>query len=300
MSVAATGLMVLGCKSDPSDPEIASPPRAIGLSTFALQSPSFDCDGFLKLTEQHQQINLSVLAGTFGDETTCLERIAKTGKLNLVQVHLVNETCQRPGGVCYEPVEVFQGLPILYEQLITLGPDFPDSGWLYQRIELLVLDTVMMLDALQVDNCLISPGLESNLSHFAMDLLMIFVRQVSRNRCALVFNPVDDIGPNFEADLYEHHRGSLPTSSAVPIPRVCSNDGTHIRHSNSFTEGYPRNMSIEEAARFVERSEDCEVTFLWAADISNCIIDDDNLEFPTFRNCPPLSRFTDIAELAKP
>ena len=308
LSVLASVLILSSCGEVDEPLGGDNPPeeelRAVGLSAFALHSPRFDCNRYLSAVSELQEIHLTTLAGSFGRAYGCLGRISMTGKLKSWQVHLVNETCfEGRSDNCYEPQEIFRGSREKYAELINAGPNSAEAGWLYDRIHNLLADVVSAVNELGIETCYISPGLESNLPKESMDVLMRFVRSVVDHQletpCKLVFNPVNDIGPNDEADLYEHHRGSFPTMAVnrPAFPVICNNDGTHIEHG-TFVQ-YPRVMSLADAESFLRDSTRCEVTYLWAADVSNCIEDYSNIEVPYLRSCPKLVNVRNLLELLK-
>lgn len=265
----------VGCVDVDKDLGGHSSPPPVGIATFAILSENFKCDSFIAATRHIPEIHLAVLMQSFGQNMGCLGLVSMTGRLKSVQFHLVNEVCIRNDN-CFESREIFSGTPQEYEQLVLDG-----EGWLIQRIHKQARLVTEAVDYLQIDNCYVSPGLESNLPPEVMDVLISRVKPLLPKKCLIVFNPVDDVGPASLADLYEHHAGEFPATTPECI---ANNDGTHILVGNSVN--YPRNMSLDRAKSMLDRSNSCRLRFLWSASYSNCIGLSREFVYPHNRDCP--------------
>lgn len=255
-------------------PEIVVTPKKVGLNLFGIRNPSFDCDNLISQVNALPKIYASLLLTSFGESNACLGRLSMRGRLESLQFHLEDETCKR-GQRC-NPDYVLADVSIQeYEELV-----FNQTGWLFDKVRERVFQIEAIINDLEINDCYISLGLESNLSKDAAGVLARFIRSVAPERCELVWNPVSNVGPIPEAKYYEHHSGSVPTSSANCI---ASNDGTHIERYLGIN--YPRRMNLEQAAEFLERSE-CEVTYLWSLDTSNGLTDYHSFMFPNERQFP--------------
>ena len=69
-------------------------------ATFAVQHSNYDCDALISLIKSVENFNYSWLYKTFdnvsdGKNVSCIKKLNSLPQTKMMQVHLINETCQR-------------------------------------------------------------------------------------------------------------------------------------------------------------------------------------------------------------
>lgn len=70
-----------------------------GQAYYAIQNKTFPCNKILSIFKESKEIKLSFLWNTFGEDTSCIERVLNTNedKPRSVFIHFSNECCRRNG-----------------------------------------------------------------------------------------------------------------------------------------------------------------------------------------------------------
>lgn len=258
-----------GLPPEPPKPDVEVTEAAklhpkVGFSAFAIQSESWDCDGFLAAIDRIEEWHIAMLWRTFGENNSCLDRVLASPKLKSLQIHLINEPCHRrdPGtrGACNSHEFLFgisrgdwewrlkQNDPNLINQFQDYA--FTVANYLDEKLRNGV-------------ECFISPALESNLDDStAIQNLVDATRLVFPN-CKVVWNPVNGLAIE-NADFRETHSNSGP----IPSPCVKNLDGQDISFDQR-PSGANNQMHESGIFDYFERTRNCEMSLLWTVE-SNC------------------------------
>ena len=224
-----------------------------------------------------KSLRKSILWNTFGTDTKCLEEYLNDDRLKLLEIHLINEVCQRNNNC--GPYEFLYGIDKKsYESKL----EEKDPA-LFQKVKNYIMRPSELIDRkLKAHTaCFISPGLESNLSKSAMRNLISIIKPAFQ-KCRFVWNPVDsnsDATP-IRNTVYESH-GSAP---ALTPPCIANLDGEDI-HFEERPSALQNKIDASALARYFDRNQDCNAAFLWVAEFngieSEKFIDPrERLEFP--------------------
>lgn len=217
----------------------------IDLSPYAIMNDTFDCERFFSETES-KPFAISFLWGSFGDNTTCLEKVFKEKKLKLFEIHSMNHWCLRDG-VCDKDRELYDGTPFRFEQLL-----INREGWLMQRIIKRLEEIRRFLDANPTDaQCFISSGLETQLPAMVNDRIINAITAILP-QCKTVYNPIFQTSEKGLADYIEIHGETSP----MEAPCIANTDGIE------FDE-------IDQEI-FFEFNKHCDAQFRWNKR-DNCI-----------------------------
>lgn len=261
----------------------------VGLAPFAIAHRRFQCKKFLQAVDQLDYLHIAWLYHTFGKKYGCLRTLMHDPRLETLETNLINEPGHRNRRL--EKHEFLYGIssPQKYDRLLKSRN---------KKLRKKFFKYVAPLQKLLADNlqphtqCLINPGLESNVSDRAGKVLVEWTREAFPN-CRIVWNPLKAAPGRREkakADLIEGH-GHTPN---VKAPCLTNLDGTDIsfpqRKSNAeknYTIGHKNwiNSGASLQQHLEAYANRCEVAFLWVAEF-NCI--DPNLRPGGFE--PPLKR----------
>lgn len=207
----------------------------LGAAYYGIQHPSWPCRRSLQILDRgpvNQRV--SMFWGSFGPSETCLRRwLDKPGK-KMLEIHLVNECCIRNGNCAHYEFGYGHTIKSYEAAVLKWGRGFDKRmrAWAKKPAQLVA-------DFRGPDfTCLISPGLESNLSAAAMEK-MIRKLKPQFPGCKFVSHAKHVKGAAFA----EYH-----TRMAAP-PCILSND-----------DGlYPPN----DMSKWIETGRECRAMFLW-------------------------------------
>ncbi len=209
-------------------------------------NPRFPCDRYIHIVEAADAPALSVVWGTFGDDTTCpatfLDYFAD--RPHLLQIHLTNETCRRNSNQCFEG-ELFGDVTVPQFNRRLQNYDLPT----YAQIDSRIRDILTFVEKSKNENTtlVLSLGLEDNytlpaylsLRAYALTLWPYFVSR----------NPVGGhAGSHVPGDILERHSRRSRFSSPLCI---ANEDGN--------------NQSFSDSLAFIHRYAGCLGTFIWRA-----------------------------------
>lgn len=255
----------------------------VGRAPFALAASNFQCSAFLKSIRKLPVWHIAFLYNTFGTNYRCYKKLIRQskGRLATVEVNLINEPGHRNRRL--GSYEFLHGIssPKAYEKLL-----ISENAKLRQKFAKYVKPLKAQLALLPPNTqCLINPGLESNVSEKAGRVLIQWTREEFPN-CRTVWNPLDASfrkqGSMAGADLLEGH-GVTP-----PLEKACifNLDGTDIsfpsRKSRLPEGGYVEagNSLQQVIATYAQK---CEIVFLWTVE-DNCNYDTRFVD-PRRRDC---------------
>lgn len=275
---------LFGCGSEAQDERSQhEPSKNYGVSVFAITHETFPCSQFIEAMEQLPEWRVATLWNTFGDWKECLELTLRHKKTKAIQVHLVNEVCQR-NDRCEEREFLFGTTPERYQEILKreLYPqimaihDYQTSvkNWLLPRLQ-------------PQTECYISPGLESNLHDAeAIASLLSLTKSIWGERCVVVWNPINSTYKNLAADYFETH-GAQATSEA---PCIRNLDGVDI----DYPSGSSDTIHPDAVPGWLARGSACALNLIWSRE-SNCL-NKDTWEPPTKRTCSA-SRWPELVSL---
>lgn len=252
----------------------------VGRGVFSLTSPSFNCTEFLSSVRRLPVLHIAALYNTFGNDFRCWDKLAADPRLQTIELNLINEPGHRNKRLGkYEFLHGI-GTPSNYDKLLRKR-DPKLKAKFVQYVQLAKQKIEALPPRVQ---CLINPGLESNVSAKAGEVLMEWTREQFPG-CRTVWNPLSASSRKTKlikgADLIEGHGSNPPLTKAC----IANLDGTDITFperisplgENSIESGRPL---MQYVATYANR---CEVVFLWTVE-DNCNFTTKFID-PRVRNC---------------
>jgi len=226
-----------------------------GVGYYAMLHKDWPCKNSLSILPQNPHI--SVLWNTFGKDTKCLSQFLSRAGGKTLQIHTVNEVCQR-NKRCGD-----------YEFLSNLSvSDYNNklikrNEKLLNRLRKYHLEILSFLDRnLTPDTqCIISPGLESNLSYPAARVLIDEATKMFSPRCQISWNPLR--GGPIPNTIHELH-GENPRLSP---PCIANLDGVDIDFKGR-PAILPQSIWQDDLKFFIKDYSKCVSPFLWIAEFN--------------------------------
>lgn len=231
--------------------------RSGGLAIYSAMDNRFPCArieaGFRGLREKR----LAVLWNTFGRSFRCLNYWARDSRPKYLEVHLLNEVCQR-NRRCGN-YEFLYGVSVRrLKKLIAFNdmafaralPKYaaPVFNWFNEHPNV---------------TCRISIGLESNLSYDEYLALYHMLLPTFPTHCTLVWNPVIPRA-RIVNSIYERHGNK----AALQESCIANLDGQDIRLKTRSVIFPDNAISIKEAKAFLKSFNQCETKFLWVPEFN--------------------------------
>lgn len=232
-----------------------------GLGAYAAMHPNWPCDVMMLGFEGVPEIRLSVLWNTFGNNFSCLRQFASDPRPKYLEVHLINEVCQR-NKRCGP-----------YEILYKLSVDEYKNKLNSKDVALIskIKNNVSPIADFFKDNpsvqCSISAGLESNLPSKTYQILVSQIKPLFPERCSWVWSPVGQnaYGANPIKDMVYEGHGDEPEK--VKKPCIVNLDGVDI-HMKSRPAILPQYVDVTALPRFLASFASCDGAFLWIAEFN--------------------------------
>lgn len=275
---AVASLVVLIPQTATPQPYVSN----VGRGVFSLMSPSFNCDAFISSVRRLPVLHIAALYNTFGNDFRCWDRLAADIRLQTVELNLINEPGHRNRRLGKYEFLYGVGTPSQYDKLLRDR----DPKLKAKFVEYVQLAKQKIESLPKHVQCLINPGLESNVSAKAGQVLMEWTREQFPS-CRTVWNPLKAQAKLIKgADLVEGHGPNPPLTKAC----IANLDGTDISFpqrisplgENSVESGRPL---MQYVATYANR---CEVVFLWTVE-DNCNFKTGFID-PRARNCKPASK----------
>lgn len=245
--------------------------NSFGRAPYAIQNSHYDCDALIEsLKLSTKDIHYSWLYNTFNntesDGLDCVKKLNSLPNTKLMEVHLVNEVCQRNNNC--GPYEVLHGVSKkrLRRALKT------KKGEIYTKLENYIKNSAEQILPTLNNNisCFISPSLESNLDKQSAESLLSLTKKYYGERCELVWNPVGNnkFGKNpIPGTIHELH-GNNPK---LQSPCIANLDGKDISLPSRKSFNKLGAISSQQAREFIKNYSHCEAAFLWIAE-DNCLL----------------------------
>lgn len=212
-----------------------------GLSAFAAMNEKFPCDRYLAIVNQSERPAMSVLWGTFGFDSRCVEAFTHSNahRPHLVQVHISNETCRR-NRVCGAG-ELMGHLNVKKYNKALQFPQYDVIKALVERVE--EIKTFTKWVGTPNTTWVLDTGLEDNYTTGAYNIVEFVVRRhwdglISRN-------PLKGKVRGGADYLEKHGNGA----SFGGQPCVANEDGTK--------------NSLSRSRVFLKKYAGCFATYLW-------------------------------------
>ena len=232
-----------------------------GLGAYAAMHPKWPCAVMMQGFKGAPEIRLSVLWNTFGNNFHCIRQFAADPRPKYLQVHLINEVCQR-NKRC-GPYELLADLTVdEYKNKLN-----SKDAALISKIKNNVLPVAEFFHANSSIQCSISAGLESNLPSKAYRYLVDELKPLFPQRCTWVWSPVGrnayGSGP-ISGMIYEGH-GDEP--KGIKAPCIVNLDGVDIE-LKSRPAILPLKVDVTALPRFLASFASCEAAFFWIAEFN--------------------------------
>jgi hypothetical protein len=262
----------------------------VGRAPFSLTSPTFNCRAFLNSVKTLPVLHIAVLYNTFGNDFKCWDRLVKDKRLQTIELNLINEPGHRNKRLGNYEFLHNLGSPANYDKLLR-----NNNPKLKAKFVKYVSLAKRKINELPPNvQCLINPGLESNVSDAAGKVLIDWTKEQFPN-CRTVWNPLNGFNEAARrrtgADLVEGH-GILP-----PLQRPClvNLDGADIDFPTRPTY-MPKGSFIESGRPLMNYistyANKCEIVFLWVVE-DNCNFKSSFID-PRKRNCRGAGKAFDL------
>lgn len=243
----------------------------VGYAAFNLTSNNFNCTGLKSSFRGLNEIHISFLYNTFGNNFTCLKSLLEDPKLKTLQVHLINEPGHRNKRLQSYEFLYDEGTPKDYNAKISRRDSALKQKYFNYLSPLIeILNMSIRADV----ELLISPGLESNLTDESGKILIEWTREIFPS-ARIVWNPLKSSSSSLSVstgDLLEQH-GLFPILKA---PCIFNLDGSDISYPNrpalgepQYKEGQSKNWIQSGSPMFQlheEMANRCEYVFVWSAE----------------------------------
>lgn len=231
----------------------------VGRAPYALQSETFDCQGFLNSLNGVENLHIAFVWNTFGLNNDCLLSLINDPRLKSLEIHLMNECCHRRGDCPPHEFLARISTPAEYNKLL-----LAHDPLLTMQLQEYMAPIRQFLDAnlKPGTKCYISPGLESNISSQAMGWLNQITGDMFPN-CALVQSGGG--APN--NTNYDEGHGSNPSLNP---PCFANLDGTDVDFPGRPSITPDNDIAYRNLYKYIKKyATKCEVVFLWSQD-DNC------------------------------
>jgi hypothetical protein len=243
-----------------------------------MMSDDWDCQLQQKTDSPLAELRIATLWNTFGTNTECLKTYFADSRLKAIEIHLINEVCQRRG-TCGN-YEFLYGMSMAeYNRALRIrDPEFLKRVNNYFKAPA----SFIAANLRPGTDCYVSPGLESNLDLSAARVLIQQARESFPN-CKIVWNPVNGskAAKPISGTVFEQHH---PDASLSP-PCIANLDGFDIGYP-SRSPILPQNVPSTRLTEVAETFRLCDLNFLWIAEY-NGISDFRRLPDPRVRTAFP-------------
>ena len=232
--------------------------KNVGLAPYAMLSEHWPCKLQQESTQSSEAYSFAVVWNTFGTSTSCLEQYLESGKLRALEIHLVNEVCQRNNNC--GPYEFLYKIPVqtYNRKLKAKKPAFLAK---VKKYFMSAADFVARKVPESV-TCYISVGLESNLTKEAAQVL-VQIAEPLFPACKVVWNP-NGANPHatpMKGTVFELHHSNEP----LPAPCIANLDGEDISFPSRPALISP-SIDASKLPVIAKRFESCDENFLWIAE----------------------------------
>jgi len=230
----------------------------LGYAPYGMMSDRWNCALQRNADIELSELRIAVLWNTFGMNTSCIKEYLADPRLKAIEIHLINEVCQRRG-TCGN-YEFLYGVSIT-EYRNALRRKDPD---LLARIKnyFKVPAELLAANLRPGTSCYISPGLESNVDLVAAEVLQQQAKEIFPN-CRIVWNPVNNsvAAKPIPGTVFEQHN----PEASLPSPCITNLDGYDISYPSRGAI-LPQNIPSTYLPEIAKRFRSCDINFLWIAE----------------------------------
>jgi hypothetical protein len=255
----------------------------MGRAPYAIQNTSYDCNGLTTSVTEKGNFKYSWLYNTFnnsgGDGLQCVKKLNSLPNTVFMEVHLINEVCQRNNNC--GPYEILHGLSL---KDLRKGLKTKNFSLITKLEAYIKKSSEEILPTLNERiTCAISPSLESNLDQESAKVLLDLTRKYYAPRCKLVSNPVNNnkFGTKPIPDTIHELHGNKPKLKA---PCIANLDGIDIALSSRKSFHKLGAITEQEAKKYLKNYSHCEAAFLWIAE-DNCLAPGNFIDPRERKNC---------------
>lgn len=232
----------------------------LGTGDYAMLSPRWPCQTARESESNLPVLRKAVLWNTFGNDTTCLSQYLIDPRFQTLELHLINEPCQR-NRKCGD-YEFLYGMSVSeYDQRLThKDPALLERLKSYAEVPAKFLNQNLKSHT----TCFISPGLESNLSMPAAKVLIDTITPLFP-QCKIVWNPagINRRAKPIPGTYFELHGSNVD----LKAPCIADLDGEDISFPTRRAI-LPNYISSLKIPAYIEQFSECEANFLWIAEFN--------------------------------
>lgn len=231
-----------------------------GVAYYAIQHKDWPCDRSLRALSEMKKPAISFLWHSFGDNTKCLEKFIEDNRPKQLEIHLINEVCQR-NHRCGPYEFLSQISSSEYERRLSQrDPKLIEAIKSYAKAP---SDFVRRNQG--KFECFVSPGLESNLSDRAALILNSVIKPLFPG-CKIVRNPagINKSRGVAGAEILEVH-GPRPGLKPPCIANLDGNDVSFARRPALLSAGSITERGLTD---YLDRMSKCDTAYIWTAEMN--------------------------------
>jgi hypothetical protein len=227
------------------------------------------------------------------DGLQCVRKLNSLPNTIFMEVHLINEVCQRnnncgPYELLHEVSlkDLRKGLKTKNSILITKLEAY------IKKSSEEILPTLNERIA-----CTISPSLESNLDQESAKILLNLTKKYYGSRCKLAWNPVGNnkFGTKPIPDTIHELHGNQPKLKA---PCIANLDGKDITLSSRKSFHKLGAITTNDAKKYLKNYSHCEAAFIWIAE-DNCLQAGNFIDPRERKNCTSKTQQLELQAIFK-
>lgn len=258
-----------------------------GLATFAIMNKDWPCSETIRAFEGVPEIRIAVLFNSFGNDWSCLSKIAEDPRPKFFEFHLINEPCHK-NNRCFNYEFLYKTTLAQYKSKVRNA----DSAFI-SKLQSYAMPVKQFLDANPSVACGISPMLESRLSTGDFERMRSYLMPIFGHRCAWIWNPLDTkkYSSLYLKDFLLEGHGAEPDI----VPHCIANfDGLDIDlASRPNKNGWP----VKLIPQYLNIYSNCHAAFLWINEFNG--IGSSFVDPRKRKNWPKRSHFTELNKLLR-
>ena len=230
-----------------------------GLAPYGIQHKSWPCKASIKLFGD-EPIRISYLHNTFKTRkkpNSCIKKFIKTGRLEFIEVALINDVCTR-WGTCGK-YEFLYGMSVkqVRNALKNENKKFLKRMKRYSKPVADFLKTSLDPGT----ECFINPFLETNVSRDEGKVFLETLGPLFEPRCKLVWNPVGN-NPNGKWKIPGYHHELHGSKESMSAPCIANLDGEDIKFVGG-PKPLKNHIDESEIPFYFQKYKHCEAAMLW-------------------------------------
>jgi hypothetical protein len=231
-----------------------------GLGVYGIMHKRFPCEAITDAFKGMGVLRLSILWHTFGDSTRCLNQWALDPRPKFLQVHTINEVCQR-NRRCGR-YELLRGIsPSRYRRMLAR------DKWLLKPLDSYLAPLTQWLNTNPQVNCNISMGLESNLDRTSYINLINMAKPLLPSTCSYTWNPANNnpYGVRRIPGLIHELHGS---KWSLRPPCIANLDGEDIDLKTRPAILRTNFLPYDQIGKYLRTHDQCLANFIWIPELN--------------------------------